>query len=136
MLRIVIGIVLAMLATWLVLVVALLVARPRGTFLDEAMRLLPDTLRMLKNLATDRDVPLAARVRLWLLLVYLAIPFDLIPDFIPVLGYADDAIIAVLVLRSVVRRAGPSAIRRHWPGTPDGLSALARAARLNLDPAA
>jgi uncharacterized membrane protein YkvA (DUF1232 family) len=63
-------------------------------------------------------------------------PFDLIPDFIPVLGYADDAIIAVLVLRSVVRRAGPDAIRRHWPGTQDGLSALAHAAKLNLDPTA
>jgi uncharacterized membrane protein YkvA (DUF1232 family) len=99
------------------------------------MRLLPDTLRMLKNLAMDRDVPRSARIRLWLLFAYLAMPFDLIPDFIPVLGYADDAIIAVMVLRSVVRRAGPEAIRRHWPGTPDGLAALARAAKLNLGPA-
>ncbi|MFL5260789.1 MAG: YkvA family protein, partial [Anaeromyxobacteraceae bacterium] len=59
-------------------------------------------------------------------------PFDLIPDFIPVLGYADDAILAVLVLRSVVRRAGPAAIRRNWPGSEDGLAALARAAGLAL----
>jgi uncharacterized membrane protein YkvA (DUF1232 family) len=135
-LRIIIGVVVALLATWLLLVVALLVARPRGAFLGEAMRLLPDTLRMLERLATDRDVPVGARVRLWLLFAYLAMPFDLIPDFIPVLGYADDAIIAVLVLRSVVRRAGPDAIRRHWPGTQDGLSALAHAAKLNLDPTA
>ena len=134
--RIVIGVLVALLATWLLLAGALLIARPRGAFLAEAMRLLPDTLRMLKNLATDRDVPRGARVRLWLLFVYLAIPFDLIPDFIPVLGYADDAIIAVLVLRSVVRRAGPEALRRHWPGTEDGLAALARAARLDLGRAA
>lgn len=134
MLRIIIGIAVALLATWLLLVVGLLVARPRGAFLDEAMRLLPDTLRMLKNLTTDRDVPVGVRVRLWLLLAYLAMPFDLIPDFIPVLGYADDAIIAVLVLRSVVRRAGPDTIRRHWPGTQDGLRALARVAKLKLDP--
>lgn len=132
----IIGIAVALLATWLVLVVALLVVRPRGPSLKEAMRLLPDTLRMLKNLAVDRDVPRGARVRLWLLFAYLALPFDLIPDFIPVLGYADDAIIAVMVLRSVVRRAGPEAIRRHWPGTQDGLAALGRAARLNLGPAA
>jgi uncharacterized membrane protein YkvA (DUF1232 family) len=59
-------------------------------------------------------------------------PFDVIPDFIPVLGYADDAILAILVLRSVVRRAGPDAIRRHWPGTPDGLAAVARAAGVDL----
>ncbi len=132
---IIIGIAVALLATWLLLVAALLVVRPRGAFLKEAMRLLPDTLRMLKNLAMDRDVPRGARIRLWLLFGYLAMPFDLIPDFIPVLGYADDAIIAVLVLRSVVRRAGPEAIRRHWPGTQDGLAALARAAKLNLGPA-
>ena len=57
-------------------------------------------------------------MRLWLLLGYLALPIDLVPDFIPVLGYADDAIVVALVLRSVVRRAGPDAIERHWPGTP------------------
>ena len=48
------------------------------------------------------------------------------PDFIPVLGYADDAIIVTAVLRSVARRAGASAVRAHWPGTDDGFTALAR----------
>lgn len=123
----------ALLGVWILLVVGLLLARPRGAVLPEAMRLLPDTLRMLGRVATDREVPAAVRVRIWLLLAYLAMPFDLIPDFIPVIGYADDAVIAVLVLRSVVRRAGPDAIRRHWPGTPDGLRALAHAANVNLD---
>jgi uncharacterized membrane protein YkvA (DUF1232 family) len=60
------------------------------------------------------------------LLAYLAIPIDLIPDFIPVLGYADDAIIVTAVLRSTVRRAGLDAIRAHWPGTDDGFTALTR----------
>jgi uncharacterized membrane protein YkvA (DUF1232 family) len=60
------------------------------------------------------------------LLVYLALPVDLIPDFIPVLGYADDAIIVIAVLRSVARRAGAGAVRAHWPGTDDGFAALAR----------
>jgi len=55
------------------------------------------------------------RVHLALLPAYLALPFDLIPDVIPVLGYADDAIIAALVLGSVTRRAGPEAVSRHWP---------------------
>ena len=68
------------------------------------------------------------RVRLMLLLIYLVLPIDLIPDFIPVLGYADDAIIVVLALRSVVRRAGQDALRRHWPGSDDGLVAVRRLA--------
>jgi uncharacterized membrane protein YkvA (DUF1232 family) len=70
------------------------------------------------------------RVRLWLLFVYLAIPIDIVPDFIPVLGYADDAIIVMAVLRSVVRRAGIESVQRLWPGTPDGLSSLSTLARL------
>jgi uncharacterized membrane protein YkvA (DUF1232 family) len=126
------GIVVAVAASWVVLVVALVIARPRGDLLREAIRLLPDTLRLLKDLATDRTLPRGVRVRLWLLFVYLAVPFDLIPDFIPVLGYADDAIIVAAVLRSVVRRAGADAVRRHWRGTPDGLGALSRVAGLGL----
>ena len=76
--------------------------------------------------------PVPSGVRLWLLLGYLAIPIDLVPDFVPVLGYADDAIIVALVLRSVVRRAGAPVIHRHWPGTDDGLAALARLTGLQL----
>jgi uncharacterized membrane protein YkvA (DUF1232 family) len=118
--------------TYLGLLAALLVARPKGNLLGEALRLLPDLLRLQRRLATDSTVPRAARVRLWLLLAYLAIPFDVVPDFVPVLGYADDAIIASLVLRSVVRRAGAPVVRRHWPGTDDGLAALARLSGLRL----
>ncbi|WP_208870795.1 YkvA family protein [Streptomyces aquilus] len=59
-------------------------------------------------------------------MAYLALPIDLIPDFLPVIGYADDAIIVAFTLRSVVRRAGTDAVRAHWPGTHDGFAALAR----------
>jgi uncharacterized membrane protein YkvA (DUF1232 family) len=118
--------------TYLVLLGALLLVRPKGNLLGEALRLLPDTVRLLRRLASDRNVPRGVRVRLWLLLGYLAIPIDLVPDFVPVLGYADDAIIVSLVLRSVVRRAGASAIRGHWPGTDDGLAALGRLTGLQL----
>lgn len=121
-----IGIVVALLATWAVLIGALLVVRPRGDLLRQAVRLLPDVLRLLRRLAADRDLPRGVRVRLALLLGYLAVPFDLVPDFIPVLGYADDAIIVTAVLRSVVRRAGLDALRAHWPGTDDGFTVLCR----------
>lgn len=118
--------------TYLGLLAALLVARPKGNLLGEALRLLPDLLRLLRRLAADSDVPRGARVRLSLLLGYLAIPFDLVPDFVPVLGYADDAIVVSLVLRSIVRRAGAPLVRRHWPGTDDGLAAIARLTGMQL----
>jgi uncharacterized membrane protein YkvA (DUF1232 family) len=113
---------------WLLAVAALLLARPRAGRLSEAVRLLPDLLRLVTRLARDPDLPRGVRVRLWLLLGYLALPVDLIPDFIPVLGYADDAVIVTLVLRSVLRRAGPEALARHWPGTEDGLTAVRKLA--------
>jgi uncharacterized membrane protein YkvA (DUF1232 family) len=115
-----------LLLAWIALVIVLAIARPRDGLLSEALRLLPDVLRLLRRLAADPTLPRGVRVRLGLLLVYLALPIDLIPDFIPVLGYADDAIITTVVLRSVVRRTGIDAVREHWPGTDDGFAALAR----------
>ena len=120
------GVLIGLAATYLALLTALLVVRPKGNLLGESVRLLPDFLRLLRRVAADPTMPRGVRVRLWLLLGYLAMPFDIVPDFVPVLGYADDAIIVSLVLRSVVRRAGAPAIRRHWVGTDDGLAALAR----------
>ena len=115
-----------LLLCWLILVGVLAWRRPRGPLLREALRLLPDLVRLLRRLAADRDIPRAARIQIVLLLIYLAVPIDLIPDFIPALGYADDAIIVSLVLRSVVRHAGLATVRRHWPGSDDGLAAVQR----------
>jgi uncharacterized membrane protein YkvA (DUF1232 family) len=89
--------------------------------LRTALRLLPDLIRLVRRLAADPELPRGVRVRLLLLLGYLLSPIDLIPDFVPVLGYADDAVIVAIALRSVVRHAGPDALERHWPGTSDGL---------------
>lgn len=130
------GIVGALLLAWLVLVVVLVIVRPRGGLLREALRLLPDVLRLVRRLAADRDLPRSVRVRLVLLLVYLAMPIDVVPDFIPVLGYADDAIIVTAVLRGVVRRAGLDAVRHHWPGTDDGFAALCKLTGLRGQPEA
>jgi uncharacterized membrane protein YkvA (DUF1232 family) len=130
------GLVGALLLSWLMLVVALLLVRPKGSVLREALRILPDLIRLLKSVATDRSQPRGVRTRLGLLMAYLAVPIDLIPDFIPVLGYADDAIIVVAVLRSVVRRVGLAPLRDHWPGTDDGFKALCKATGLTAqDPA-
>ena len=126
-----IGIASALLLAWVAFVIVLAILRPRGGLLREALRILPDALRLIRRLAADKALPRGVRVRLVLLLVYLAMPLDLIPDFIPVLGYADDAIIVTAVLRSVVRRAGLPAVRAHWPGSDDGFAALCRLTGLN-----
>ena len=81
------------------------------------MRLVPDVVRLIRRLAMDPDVPRATRWWLLALLGYLLLPIDVIPDFIPVLGFADDAIVIVIGLRFAIRSAGEPAIRRHWPGT-------------------
>ncbi len=121
---IVVGVLTGLLAAYLLLVVALLIARPGESTVIGVLRLLPDLVRLIRRLAVDPQVPRGVRVRLWLLLGYLLMPIDLIPDFVPVVGYADDAILVNLVLRSVIRRAGPESLTRHWPGTTEGLRTI------------
>jgi uncharacterized membrane protein YkvA (DUF1232 family) len=121
-----IGAGIGLIVMWVALIVALVIIRPRGGMLREALRLLPDVLRLIRRLAADHELPRGLRIRLGLLLAYLAMPIDLVPDLIPVLGYADDAIIVTAVLRGVVRRAGLDTVRRHWPGTDDGFTVLCR----------
>lgn len=116
----------ALLVLWLVLVAVLWVAKPDEVRLQETTRMLPDVLRLLTRLSRDHAISTSVRVRLWLLLAYLAMPIDIIPDFIPVLGYADDAIIVALIFRSVVRTAGRAKLIEHWPGTSDGLAVIER----------
>jgi uncharacterized membrane protein YkvA (DUF1232 family) len=128
---VVIAVVVGVVLLWVGLLVALWLRRPDDLRLNEALRLLPDVVRLLRRLAGDGDLPRGVRVRLWLLLGYLASPIDLVPDFIPVVGYADDAVIVALTLRSVVRRAGPEALERHWPGTDEGLAAVLRLSGLS-----
>lgn len=101
---------------------------PETAGMKEALRLLPDLLTLLRRLAADRTLPRGIRVRLVLLLVYLASPIDLVPDFLPVIGYADDAIIVALVMRSVIRKAGKGPLELHWLGTPAGLTLVQRLA--------
>ena len=91
---------------------------------DAWLRLVPDVIRLVKRLAGDPTVPRGTRWWLLGLLGYLLMPIDLVPDFIPVLGYADDAIIVAIVLRFAIRHAGMDAIERHWPGTPAGLRSV------------
>jgi uncharacterized membrane protein YkvA (DUF1232 family) len=126
-----IGVVAGLLVAYLAAAGLLLVyARRRRDVVSmrEALRLLPDVLRLIRRLAADPTLPRGVHIRLILLIAYLASPIDLVPDFVPVIGYADDALIVALVLRSVVRSAGPHALDSHWPGTPEGLVVVRRLA--------
>lgn len=109
-------------------------ARPDELTVKQSLRLAPDILRLLSRLARDRAVPTGGRLRLWLVLAYVASPIDLIPDVIPVIGYADDAIVVTYGIRTVVRHAGVEALRRRWAGTPEGLAAVLRVAGV-IEPA-
>ncbi|MGH8890987.1 MAG: YkvA family protein [Acidothermaceae bacterium] len=120
----------ALLLVWLVFVVVLMRSGRGRAVLPEAARVLPDVVRLVTRLARDRSLPRGVRIRLWLLLAYLASPIDIIPDFVPVVGYADDALVVALTLRSVVRRAGAEPVERHWPGTATGLTIVRRLAGL------
>lgn len=122
----------ALVVTWLGLIFVLARSGLGRAGLTEAPRFLPDLLRLVSRFARDPALPRGLRVRLWLLLGYLASPIDLIPDFLPVVGYADDAIIVALVLRSVVRRSGAEALERHWPGSSEGLGLTRRLAGLGI----
>jgi len=118
-------------ATWLVFLVLLAAWRPRGMDLREAKRLVPDVVRLVRAVSADPATAVKVRRRLGLLLAYLALPIDLVPDFLPVLGYADDVVIIAVVLRSIVRAVGPDVIDRHWTGTSAGLAVVRRLAGLS-----
>ena len=85
---------------------------------------IPDCVILFKRLLGDPMVPRGSKFWLGGLILYLAMPIDLVPDFVPIAGQLDDAIIVVLVLRYVLRRAGEGPIRQHWPGPQSSLETL------------
>jgi uncharacterized membrane protein YkvA (DUF1232 family) len=127
---IVIAVVGGLILLWAVLVIVLWVTKPDDASITEALRLLPDVVRLVARLARAPEVPRRIRVALLLLLAYLASPIDIVPDFVPVLGYADDAVIVALTLRWVARNAGADALEHFWPGTAEGLASVRRMARI------
>jgi uncharacterized membrane protein YkvA (DUF1232 family) len=114
-------------AAYVLFVVALALAGRRGDAIAMA-RFIPDCIVLFKRLLGDPRVSRPRKVLLALLVAYLAMPFDLVPDFIPVAGQLDDAILVAVVLRSVLRGGGPALVREHWPGPEQSLSFVMRLA--------
>jgi uncharacterized membrane protein YkvA (DUF1232 family) len=116
-----------LLVLYLLFVVVLLVLGRRGDARAVA-GFVPDCLVLFKRILGDRRVSRWRKVLLALLVAYLAMPFDLVPDFIPVAGQLDDAILVLVVLRTVLRAAGPPLVREHWPGPGASLAVMLRLA--------
>ncbi len=122
--RLIVGVIGSLLGVWALFIAVLWVLRPRDVRLGEAIRILPDLLRLVRDLIADGSTPLGVRVALVSLLAWLINPIDLIPEFIPVLGPLDDVVVAVLVLRYVRRRLGEDAMRGRWRGSPESFDLL------------
>lgn len=97
--------------------------------MKELLLALPRLGRMLVSLAADRDVPTAAKVVLGALAVYLVSPIDLVPDFIPWLGYLDDVLLAAIVVDGVLSVVDRALLLRYWPGSPASLERVAAVTR-------
>ena len=98
--------------------------------MKELLKTLPSLARLLARLVGDPLLPRGAKIALAAAMVYLASPFDLIPDFIPLVGYLDDLLIGALVVDGVLNWVDRGLILKYWPGTPDSLERIARVARM------
>jgi uncharacterized membrane protein YkvA (DUF1232 family) len=118
---------LALVALWLLAVLVSLWLG-RKTLARELLTLLPNLVRLFRGLLSDERVPRSSKALLLLGAVWLASPIDLIPEFLPGVGAMDDAVVAGLVLRHVVKRAGPDVVKDHWRGDPRTIGVLLRVA--------
>src|SRR2546428_617635 len=115
------------LALYALFIAALLVAG-RRTDARALATFIPDCLVLFQGLVRDPRVPTGRKLLLVAMIAYLAMPFDLVPDFIPVAGQLDDAIIVALVLRTLARTGGPDLVRELWRGPERSLDVVLRLA--------
>ncbi len=108
-------------------VAGLIIAGRRGDAAALA-RFIPDCVVLFRRLVTDPRVPRRRKLLLLALVAYLVMPLDLVPDFIPVAGQLDDAILVALVLRTVLRGSGRALVTEHWPGPEQSLGVILRLA--------
>lgn len=95
---------------------------------------IPDCLLLVRGLLGDSRVQRRHKALLVALLAYLALPFDLVPDFIPVAGQLDDVLVVAWVLRRLTRAAGPEIVREHWRGPELSLRLILRLSRVREAP--
>jgi uncharacterized membrane protein YkvA (DUF1232 family) len=111
-----------------ILTIIILIVLGRKTAAREIVMLLPNLLLLFRGLAKDDRVPRGAKALLWIGIAWMASPIDLIPEFIPVAGPLDDAVVAVIVIRYVVRAAGREVVAQNWRGDGGTLNLILRLA--------
>ena len=115
--------VVSLVGVWILAILALVIVGRRSAARDLAT-LLPNLVVLFRGLLRDPRVPRGSKALLWLAIIWVVSPIDLIPEFIPIAGPLDDAIVAALVLRHVLRRSGPDVVGDHWRGNPATLDRI------------
>ena len=115
--------VLCLVGVWIVAIVVLAIGGRRSAA-RELATLLPNLVVLFRGLLRDPRVPRGSKALLWFAVVWVVSPIDLIPEFIPIAGPLDDAIVAALVLRHVLRRSGAGVVADHWRGSPATLDLI------------
>jgi uncharacterized membrane protein YkvA (DUF1232 family) len=123
-------------AGFYVVAVAALIAAGRREDARALAGFIPDCVVLVSRLARDKRISRPRRVLLFGVLGYLAVPVDLVPDFLPGIGQLDDAVLLGLALRVVVRGGGTELVREAWPGPEASLTLVLRAAGLETNGAA
>jgi uncharacterized membrane protein YkvA (DUF1232 family) len=92
------------------------------------LMLLPNVVRLTYALMKDPRTPLRAKITLGAAYAYFLTPIDLIPDWIPLLGYLDDFILAMVLLDGLLNQVDRKLVEEHWKGSAEMLRRAGRAA--------
>lgn len=129
-----IGLAITLAAAFVALIMAAVAAAPTGMPTADLLRVYPDLVRLLVSLSKDKRVARPVRWRLLVALAYNVQPINLIPDFIPVVGLADNVVITAWAVRSALRRSGAEVVLCHWRGSLASFTVLCRLCHLHLQP--
>ncbi len=92
------------------------------------LRAMPDLVRLVGRLVADPVLPRPAKIALAAALLYLASPLDLVPDFLPFVGYLDDLLLVAVLVDGILNYVDRPLLLRYWPGSVESLDRLARVA--------
>lgn len=85
----------------------------------EYVLIAPDIFYLLTKLVMDKDVPVNEKKKLGIAIAYFISPIDIIPDFLPPIGFLDDVSVAAYALNSIINNVDPEIVQRHWAGKGD-----------------